>query len=94
MVLEATASAWGFESLYPHQMKNTYLSKKAFELEGKMIPTRDWLTAHPEAYRIATEATKEGIPTGIAFDDSLGWCVIMAGQGPYIAWAEHDETTA
>lgn len=69
-------------------MKNTYLSQKAFELEGKMIPFNQWSTAHPEAYKIAMESYKERYPSGIAYDDELGWCVIMAGQGPFIAWSE------
>ncbi len=53
-----------------------------------MIPFNQWSTAHPEAYKIAMESYKERYPSGIAYDDELGWCVIMAGQGPFIAWSE------
>ena len=55
-----------------------------------MIKSSEWHTAHPEAYKIAKESSEQGYPTGIAYDKELGWCVLMSGQGPFIAWAEND----
>lgn len=72
------------------EIENQRRLSHALELESKMIPRKNWHTAHPEAYAMAEEATAEGIPAGIAHDAELGWCVLMSGQGPYIAWCEQD----
>lgn len=63
-------------------------SRKAFELEKKMISFNHWNQAPEKIYNMAMESHKEGIPTGIAYDNELGWCIIQSGQGPYILFAE------
>ena len=62
-------------------------------MESLMVPFDTWDTCGcpAEAVAHAKEATEEGIPTGIPHHRVYGWHLIMAGQGPMIAWAEGDE---
>lgn len=62
-------------------------------METLMVPFETWDTCGcpAEVVAHAKEATEEGIPTGIAKHPVLGWHIVMAGQGPYIEWAEGDE---
>jgi hypothetical protein len=68
------------------------MTATAGELERKMIPFETWKEKVPEKiYKIAMRDHKHGIPTGIAHDDELGWCIIQSGQGPYIAYSQTRE---
>lgn len=59
-------------------------------LECFMVPYEKWKTCGipPEGLAVCEEGHEEGIPSGISQHPTLGWFVIMAGQGPMIAWSE------
>ncbi len=61
------------------------------QLEKQMLPPERWSEAPENVRKIAEKCSDEGIPTGIAKHDKLGWCILHAGQGPYIAWSEHNQ---
>lgn len=59
------------------------------DLESKMIPVSDWSTAPAQARELAEQGTRERVPTGIGWDEKLGWFVLCtAGQGPCLVWKE------
>lgn len=62
-------------------------------MESLMVPSDTWDTCGcpAEVVAHAKEASEEGIPTGIAKHPVYGWHIVMAGQGPMIAWAEGEE---
>ena len=63
-----------------------------FALERKIVPYEQWdiCGAPKEAVRLAHEETDLHVPTGIVYDESLGWVVLQtSGQGPYIIWQEN-----
>ena len=62
------------------------IGEKALALENKMV--QDWSAVPATVREMAERSAAEGIPTGIAHDEELGWCMIHSGQGPYIAWSE------
>lgn len=63
--------------------------EKAMKLEARMIPYEQWAEKVPEHVRTMAEVeVKDMVPTGIAYDDERGWCIIQTGQGPYIFWSE------
>ncbi len=43
-----------------------------------------------EALKMAEENGAEGIPTGIGYNNKVGFYVEHGGQGPYIAWQEKE----
>ena len=64
--------------------------QEAMDLEKSVIPPDRWDTEVPATVvKMARKCRGEGIPTGIAYSERRGWCIIESGQGPYIAWAEH-----
>lgn len=67
-----------------------YDQQFAMDTEKYMVPSATWHTcgAPPEAIREAEEGSAEGISTGIAKHPTLGWFVLMCGQGPIVVWAE------
>lgn len=63
--------------------------QEAFELEKHIISKNQWDEKVPAfVIAMAKLSVDEGIPTAIAFSEKLGWCILHAGQGPYIAWSE------
>jgi hypothetical protein len=66
--------------------------RAACEAERHMVPSDDWRTcgAPLEAVALAEAESEAGYPTGIARHPTLGWMVLMSGQGPFIAWWEGD----
>lgn len=62
--------------------------EEALALERNLLPRERWSEACDEARKFAEASEGEGVPTGIAYSEKRGWCVIESGQGPYIAWCE------
>ena len=62
----------------------------AYYLEKRLVPYDEWATcgADPEAVRMAVDGTEEGYPISLAKHPVMGFFVIAAGQGPYIAWPD------
>lgn len=62
-------------------------------MESLMVPSDTWDTCGcpAEVVAMAKRASEGGGPTGLAKHPVYGWHMIMAGQGPMIAWAEGDE---
>lgn len=62
----------------------------AMDSENDVIPTDQWYVAPQEVQDMANEASTEGIPAAIGKNDKLGWFILHSGQGPYIAWSQHE----
>lgn len=62
-------------------------------MERLMVPSDTWdvCGCPAEVVAMAVRASTDGIPTGLAKHPVYGWHMLMAGQGPMIAWADGDE---
>jgi len=57
------------------------------ELEECILPEDEWYKAPIEAYRLAKEQQKEGLPTAIAYREDVGYAVhstAWAGAGHFV----------
>ena len=66
----------------------------AFNLEKFLIPAEKWtdelLGKVPEVFEKELRGEENSGPIGIAYVPDWGYCVLMAGQGPFVAWSEFD----
>jgi len=54
-------------------------------LEVDMLPQERWPEAPPHMQYLVERETRDGVPTGIGWNTSLGYFVIQSsGQGPYL----------
>lgn len=69
-------------------------AKTPAELEKQMLDVENWHRAPHPIYEIAEVASKEGVFTGIAWDDYYGWTILQRDNtGPRIAWSERNFQT-
>jgi hypothetical protein len=65
----------------------------ASALEMQLIPPDKWEEKAPEhVYKMAMEYSTGG-PTGLGWNERIGWFMLGTGQGPYIAWMENPSCT-
>ena len=60
------------------------------EARARFLRPDGWNEAPIHVEKIAQEMRDEGIPTAIALDPILGWCVLFTGQGPGLAYVENE----
>ena len=65
--------------------------KPLAELEQQMIHPQQWHLAPHPIHQIAEECAKEGVFTGIAYDDYYGWVILQRDDNgtPRVAWTQH-----
>lgn len=61
-------------------------------LENKLVGEVRRKQAPRKALEIYEDEALQGVPTGIGYDETLGWFVLQtSGQGPYLIWSEREE---
>lgn len=60
-------------------------------LEKNLIHPDLWIYLYnnmPEECKAIVEASDDVV--GIGLNNKNGWYILFAGQGPYLAWSEHE----
>jgi hypothetical protein len=67
--------------------------KSPLELQSQMIHPQQWHLAPKPVCEIAEECAKEGVFTGVAWDEYFGWVILQMDdnyKNQRIAWTERN----
>lgn len=73
------------------------MTVSVYELEKHLMPRSEWDSIPLEAHAMFREVLNESLEdackcggVGVGHTEETGWFILMSGQGPFIAWMEHE----